>query len=139
MWVGLKFINFAKEGRKLIKYNINGRMSDMLVSGKNFSIAKYVFSDDIDDIQDPRYHMRCRTFLDLFIYYVRVGMHEPGWLYVLGMPPRAGLPPPIPRARATDLGRGPNLGIGCRRAPCVPRSREHEEKPAVGREYNADG
>ena len=62
MWVGLKFINFAKEGRKLIKYNINGRMSDMLVSGKNFSIAKYVFSDDIDDIQDPRYHMRRRTF-----------------------------------------------------------------------------
>ena len=114
-------------------------MSDMLVSGKNFSITKYVISDHIDDIQDPRYHMRCRTFLDLFIYYVRVGMHEPGWLYVLGVPPRAGLPPPIPRARATDLGRGPNLGIGCRRAPCVPRSREHEEKPAVGREYNADG
>ena len=36
-------------------------MSDM-VSGKNFSITKYVMSDDIDDIQDPRYHMRRRTF-----------------------------------------------------------------------------
>ena len=58
----LYLINFAKEGRKLIEYNINGCMSDMLVSGKNFSITKYVMSDDIDDIQDPRYHMRRRTF-----------------------------------------------------------------------------
>ena len=43
-------------------YNITGRISGMLVSGKNFSITKYVMSDDIDDIQDPRYHMRRRTF-----------------------------------------------------------------------------
>ena len=32
------------------------------VSGKNVSITKYVMSDDMDDIQDPRYHMRRRTF-----------------------------------------------------------------------------
>ena len=37
-------------------------MSGMWVFGKNFSITKYVMSDDIDDIQDPRYHMRRRTF-----------------------------------------------------------------------------
>ena len=37
-------------------------MSGMLVSGKNFSITKYVLPDDIDDIQDTRYHMRRRTF-----------------------------------------------------------------------------
>ena len=36
-------------------------MSAMLVSGENFSITKYVMSDDIDGIQDPRYHMRRRT------------------------------------------------------------------------------
>ena len=30
----------------------SGRMSGMLVSGKNFSITKYVMSDDIDDIPD---------------------------------------------------------------------------------------
>ena len=32
--------NFAKVGRKYIEYNINGCMSDMLVSGKIFSITK---------------------------------------------------------------------------------------------------
>ena len=37
-------------------------MSGMVVSGKHFSITRYVVSDDIDDIQDPRYHMRRRTF-----------------------------------------------------------------------------
>ena len=36
-------------------------MSGMLVSGKNFFITKQVMSDDIDDIQDPRYHMSRRT------------------------------------------------------------------------------
>ena len=40
----------------------SGHMSCILMSGKNFSITKYVMSDDIDDIQDPRYHMRRRTF-----------------------------------------------------------------------------
>ena len=34
-----------------------GRMSGMLVSGTNFSITKQVMSDDIDDIQDPKYHI----------------------------------------------------------------------------------
>ena len=46
-----------------MEYNINGSMSDMLVSGKNFSITKYVTSDDIDDIQDPRYYISCRTLV----------------------------------------------------------------------------
>ena len=54
--------NFAKVGRKYIEYNINGCMSDMLVSGKIFSITKYVMYDDIDDIQDPRYYMRRQVF-----------------------------------------------------------------------------
>ena len=71
--------------------------SDILVTctgvGENFSITKYVMSDDIDDMQDPRYHMRRRTFFNLLImYYVRVGLHGPGWLYVLVMPPRADVP-----------------------------------------------
>ena len=103
------------------------------LSEKKFSITKYVMSDDIDDIQDPRYHVRRRTFFNLLImYYVRVGLHGPGWLYVLGMPPRADVPLSKPRACATDLGRGPNLRMGSGRAPCVPRSREHEERPATG-------
>ena len=36
-------------------------MSGMMVSGRNFSVTKYVMADDIDDTQDPRYHMRRRT------------------------------------------------------------------------------
>ena len=44
------------------------------------------------------------------------------------MPPRADVPLSTPRARATNLGRGPNLRIGSGRAPCVPRIREHQER-----------
>ena len=52
--------------------DINGRTSAMLVSGKDFSITRYVMSDDIDNIQDPRCHMRRRAFFNLLImYYVR--------------------------------------------------------------------
>ena len=58
---------------------------------------------------------------------------------MLGVPPRAGVPLSTPRARATDLGRGPNLLIGSGRAPCVPRSREDEEKPAAGKEKMTNG
>ena len=62
--------------------------------------------DGIDDIQDPRYHMRRRTFFNLSVmYYLSVGLHGPGWLYVLGVLPRADVPLSTPRARATDLGR----------------------------------
>ena len=68
-----------------------------------------------------------------------VGSRTPGWLYALGIPPRADFPLRTPRARATDLGPGPNLRAGSGRAPCVPRSREHEEGPAAGREKNAEG
>ena len=41
--------------------------------------------------------------------------------------------------RATDLGQGPNLRAGSGRAPCVPRSLEHEERAAAGREKKAEG
>ena len=36
--VGWFVINFAKEGRTLIDYNINGCKSYMLLSGENFSM-----------------------------------------------------------------------------------------------------
>ena len=39
-----------------------------------------------------------------------------------------------PRARATDLDGGTNLRIRSGRAHCMPWSREHEERPAAGRE-----
>ena len=68
-----------------------------------------------------------------------VGSRTPGWLYALGIPPRTDFPLRTPRARATDLGPGPNLRAGSGRAPCVPRSREHEEGAAAGREKNAEG
>ena len=68
-----------------------------------------------------------------------VGLQGPGWLYALGIPPRVNLPLWPPRACATDLGQGPNVRAGSGRAPCVPRSRDHEERPAAGREKNAEG
>ena len=44
----------------------------------------------------------------------------------------------MPRARATETGRGPNLHVVYRRAPSVPRSREREKRPAAGKEKVAD-
>ena len=43
--------------------------------------------DDIDDIQHPGYYVSRRTFFNLYVI-----LHGPGWLYVLGMAPRAHLP-----------------------------------------------
>ena len=56
-----------------------------------------------------------------------VGLHGPGWLYMLGMPPRGDLRLWTPRARATDLGQGPNLRRGVRAGSLratEPRARE---------------
>ena len=54
-------ISFRRHG--IVSYCVeSGRILGMLVSGKNFSITKYVVSDDIDDIQDPRCYMRRRIF-----------------------------------------------------------------------------
>ena len=40
-----------------------------------------VMSDDIVDIQDPRYYMSRRHFSNLYL-----GLHGPGWIYVLKIP-----------------------------------------------------
>ena len=88
----------------------------------------------------PDVTLDVRHFFNLLtMYYVRGGLHGPGWLCVLGMPPRADVPVSTPRARDTDLGGGPNLRMRSGRAPRVPRSGEHEEIPAAGREKNAEG
>ena len=43
-----------------------------------------------------------------------VGLHRPGWLDVLGMPPRCGLRLRTPRVLATDFGQGLRLRRGVR-------------------------
>ena len=70
-----------------------------------------------------------------------VGLHGPGWLYVLGMPPPGCLPifatlkpEHVPRTSA----RAHTCAVVFGRALCVLRSREHEKRPATGREKNAD-
>ena len=70
----------------------------MLVSGKTFSITK-VLSDDIDDIKDPKHHMRRRTFFELVC-----GFAEP-WMALRARNPspsgRATLnPQQVPRTAA---------------------------------------
>lgn len=67
---------------------------------------------------------------------MHVGLHGPGWFYVLGILPRADLALSTSRARATDLDHGQNLRKGSGRAPCVPQHREHEKRPAAGRGKN---
>ena len=62
-----------------------------------------------------------------------VGLLGPVWFYVLGIPPLADVRLWTSRARATDLGQGSTLPAGSRRAPCVRRSREHDERAAAGR------
>ena len=62
-------------------------------------------------------------------FHLYVGLHGPGWLYCTL----------TPRTRVTDLGQGPNLRAWSGRAPYVPRSREHEERRAAGRDKNAEG
>ena len=58
-------------------------MSGILVSGKKFSITRYVMSDDIDDIQDPRYHVRRRTFFqpvyNVLCTWVCMGLDGSTW------------------------------------------------------------
>ena len=65
-----------------------------------------------------------------------VGLDGPGWPYVLGITPRGDVRLWTPRVRAMDLSQGQTCAPVSGRAPCVPRSREHEKRPAAGREKN---
>ena len=56
-----------------------------------------------------------------------LGLHAPGWLYVLGIPPRRNLPLWTPRARARGPRPGPKLARGVRAGSLratEPRARE---------------
>ena len=109
----------------------SGRTSGMMVSGENVSITKYCLT--------TWWRSGSQITWDVgHSFNLYVGLQRPGWLYVLGIPPRADLPLWTPRARATDPGQGPNLGAGSGRPPCLPRNREHEGRPAAGREKNAE-
>ena len=93
-----------------------------------------VLPDDIDDIQDPEYHIRRRTF------FWPVRRFAEAWMTLRARNPfPSGLATLNPQSTCTDLGQGPNLCAGSGPAPYVPRSREYEERPAAGREKNAEG
>ena len=110
---------------------ISGRTSGM--SGANFSITKWVISDDIDDIQDSRYHMSCRTF------FKPVRVFAGTWMAL-----RARNASPWgratwnPQSTCHERRPGPTLAPWCWRALCVPRSREHEKTPAAGSAKNTE-
>ena len=77
-------------------------------------------------------------FFKLLMYFVR-GIAR-AWMALRARnPSRANLPLWTLRARSADLGKGPYLRNGSRRARWVPRSWEHEEMPAAGKEKNAEG
>ena len=79
-------------------------------------------------------HKTSDFFFNLFImYYVRVGLHGPGWLYVLGILPWGDVPLWTPRARATDL--GPKLEYGVRAGSrCATEPRARGKTPGQKRE-----
>ena len=112
----------------------SGRMSGMLVSGNNFPSPSEYCLTTLITFKIPNITWDVGHSFNMY-----VGFQGPGWLYVLGIPPRADLRLWTPRARATDIDQGPNLRAESGRDPCVPRSREYEERPAAVREKNADG
>ena len=74
----------------------SGRMSRKLGVGE-IPFHHQVMSGDIDDIQDHRYRMSRRTFFLTQVIkcttgIMYMGFHGPGWLQVLGIPPRGDLP-----------------------------------------------
>ena len=83
-------------------------------------------SDDIDDIQDSRHHMSrgilskpVRGFAWACVA-LRARNASPWLLAIL------------------ILARAHSCAVVFRRAPCVPRSREHEKRPEAGRKKNAN-
>ena len=131
--VGLQWIDFEKEGHKLFEYSLNGRTSGVVVMSGKF------FHHQVCNVWRHWWHSITQISPVNNVVCTWVCMRGPGWLYVLGMPPQVYVPLSATGARATDLSRGPNLRMRSGRAPCVPRSREHEKRPAAGREKNADG
>ena len=117
-------------GREDLSYCIrSGRVSSMLVSGKTFSITK-VLSDDIDDIKDPKHHMRRRTFFELVC-----GFAEP-WMALRARNPspsgRATLNPQSkchgPRPGPKTCVRGPGGLPACHGAESTRKDPRPEEK-----------
>ena len=87
-------------------------------------------SDDIDDIQDPRYHMSRRTFF-LTCTWVCFGMVGSTCSECLPVVTCDFEPPEhVPRISA----RAHICAVVLGRAPCVLWSREHQKRPAAGRE-----
>ena len=98
----------------------SGRMSRNLGVGQ-IPFHHQVMSGDIDSIQDHRYRMSRRIFFSTRLKCasgtMHVGLHGPGWLYVLRIPPRRDLPLQTHRACSMDFGQGPNLRTGSGRGP----------------------
>ena len=90
-----------------------------------------VMSDNIDDIQDPRYHMSRRTFFNLYVGCM--GLDGSTCSECLPVDTCDFEPPEhLPRTSV----RAHTCAVVFGRAPHLPRSREHEKRPAAGREKN---
>ena len=88
----------------------------------------HVMSDDIEDIQDPRYHMSRRTFF-LTCTWVCMGLDGSTCSECLHVVTCDFEPPEqVPRTSV----RAHTCAVVFGRAPCVPRSREHQQRPAAG-------
>ena len=88
--------NYPSEAIELVSFGAeSGRMSRKLGVAE-IPFHHQIMFGDIDDIQDHRYRMSRRTFfqpsLKCTTGITYVALRAPGWLYVLGNPPRADLP-----------------------------------------------
>ena len=91
-------------------------------------------SDDIDGIEDLRYHMSRRTFLSTCTSVCR-GLDALTCSECLLVGTCDFEPPElVPRTSA----RAHTCALVFGRAPCVPQNREHEKRPMAEREKNAD-
>ena len=112
----------------------SGRMSGMLVSGKNFSITKY-------NVWRHWWHSRSQIShqpSDILLTCTCIcrGLDGPTCSECLPVGTCDFEPPEhVPRMSA----RAHTCALVFRRAPFVPRSPEHEKRPAAAKEKNADG
>ena len=112
----------------------SGRMSRKLVSGKYLSITKQCLTTLMTfKILDIACDMSRRTFL--VCTWICMGLDGSTCSECLTVVTYDFEPPEhVPRTSA----RAHACAVVFGRAPCVPRSREHEKRPTAGREKNAD-
>ena len=120
----------------------SGRVSGILVSGKNFPITKYCLTT-LMTFKIPNITWDIGHYFNLYL-----GLKRLGWLYVLGIPPRAVLRLWTPQSTCHGPRPWPKLACGVRAGSLRATeptestrkdSRPEEEKMPKGQKNTFDG